>query len=171
MFRAVVLMLSEHSVVGRVHEVPPDPKQVLNQPVYRDDSLALFRRLEPAHVSLSLSRRLLRDSGPVVRVPPRVVDVWDIWFELKRCDPPEWMEVEVRDFGGGETVEVFRHPGPERLDEKEVRISFQSWGGLASPSAREPTVQRQQERFELFSFLIGQIDGDDLPSGKSGRWG
>ena len=29
--------ISEHSVVGRAQEVPPDPEQVLNEPVYREE--------------------------------------------------------------------------------------------------------------------------------------
>ena len=37
------------------------------------ESLGLLWRLEPAHLSLSLSRRLMRDFGPVVRIPARVM--------------------------------------------------------------------------------------------------
>jgi hypothetical protein len=51
--------LSEQPVVGSAHEVPPKPKQVVNQPVYREESLRLAGRSEPAHLSLSLSGRLM----------------------------------------------------------------------------------------------------------------
>jgi len=47
--------------------VPSNAKQVLDDPVYREESLGLLRRLEPAHLPLSLSRWLMRDFGPVVR--------------------------------------------------------------------------------------------------------
>jgi len=66
--------ISEHSVIGRAHEMPPNSEQVLDEPVYREESLRLTGRFEPAHLSLSLSRRLMRDLGPVVRVLARVED-------------------------------------------------------------------------------------------------
>jgi hypothetical protein len=61
-------------MVGCAHEVPSNAEQVLEDSVNREESLGLLRRLEPAHLALSLSRWLMRDFGPIVRVPARVVD-------------------------------------------------------------------------------------------------
>ncbi len=66
--------ISEHSVVGRAQEVPPNPEEVLDDSVNGEEALGLAWRLEPAHLSLSLSRRLMRDLRSVVGVPARVVD-------------------------------------------------------------------------------------------------
>ena len=61
-------------MVGCAHEVPSNAEQVLEDSVNGEESLGLLRRLEPAHLVLSLSRWLMRDFGPIVRVPARVVD-------------------------------------------------------------------------------------------------
>jgi len=60
-------------VVGSAHEVPSKPEEVLDDSVNREESLGVLSRLEPAHLSLSLPRRLMRDLGPVVRIPARVM--------------------------------------------------------------------------------------------------
>ncbi len=61
-------------MVGRADEVSPDSEQVRDDAMDREESLRLAGRLEPAHLSLSLSSRLMRDFGPVVRIPARVMD-------------------------------------------------------------------------------------------------
>ena len=60
-------------MVGCADEVPPNPKQVQDDPVNREESLRLTDRFEAAHLSLSLSRRLMRDLRSVVGVLPRIV--------------------------------------------------------------------------------------------------
>ena len=75
-------VISEHLVVGRIHEVPPNPEQVLDDPVNREESLRLTGRLEPAHLSLSLARRLVGDLRSVVRVLRRIMD------DRRHCAPP-----------------------------------------------------------------------------------
>jgi hypothetical protein len=108
--------------------------------------------------------------------------VWDIWFELKRCDPPEWMEVEVRDLGGGETVEVFRHPGPERHDEKEARINYQTGcrdlardcveaeAGRLWATMREDAEARSLRRVLLMPEACGTSTGVSFERGADGSW-
>ena len=53
-------------MVGCAQKVPSNAEQVLDDPVNREESLGLSWRLEPAHLSLSLSRRLMRDFGSIV---------------------------------------------------------------------------------------------------------
>ena len=54
--------------------MPPNSEQVLDDPMSREESLRMTGGLEPAHLALSLSGRLMRDFSPVVRVLARVVD-------------------------------------------------------------------------------------------------
>jgi hypothetical protein len=61
-------------MVGCAQKVPSNAEHVLDDPVNREESLGLSWRLEPAHLSLSLSRRLMRDFGSIVRVTARVMD-------------------------------------------------------------------------------------------------
>ncbi len=53
-------------MVSCADEVPPNPKQVQDDPVNGEESLRLTGRLESAHLSFSLPRRLVGDLGSVV---------------------------------------------------------------------------------------------------------
>ena len=55
-------------------EVAADTKEILNGAVHREKPLRVGSRFEPAHLTLPLPGRLVRDFGPVVRVPVRAVD-------------------------------------------------------------------------------------------------
>ena len=55
-------------------EVAADTKEILDGAVHREKPLRVGRRFEPAHLTLPLPGRLVRDFGPVVRVPVRAVD-------------------------------------------------------------------------------------------------
>ena len=54
--------------------MPPNPKQVLDYSLNREESLRLTGRFELAHLSLSLAGWLVGDFGPVVGVTFRDVD-------------------------------------------------------------------------------------------------
>ncbi len=54
--------------------MPSDPEEIQDDAVDRQESLRLSGGLEPAHLALSLSRRLMRDFGPVVRTASGVVN-------------------------------------------------------------------------------------------------
>ena len=60
-------------MVGCAQEVPSNAEQVLDDPVNREESLGLSWQLEPVHLSLSLPLGLMRDFGPVVRIPACVM--------------------------------------------------------------------------------------------------
>ncbi len=57
------------------HQVTAGAKEILHESVHREKSLRLCRGLEPPHLPLALSRRLMRNLRPVVLVLPRAV--WD----------------------------------------------------------------------------------------------
>ena len=99
-------------MVGRAHEVPSNGEQVLNDSVNREESLGLLRRLEPAHLSLSLSRRLMRDFGSVVGVTIR--DVKD-----RRHDRPVCRAIASQLVG--DQPPRFASPGLSVADERSVR--------------------------------------------------
>jgi len=98
-----------------------DTKEILHEAVHREKSLRLCRGLEPPHLPLALSRRLMRDLGSIVRVLPRAV--WDGWHHgtVRRRIAPQF----VRDQAVGqpaiasrldedvEEVAVLVHGSPE----------------------------------------------------------
>jgi len=51
--------LSQYPVVGWPNQMPSDPEEIQDDAVGRQESLRLSGGLEPAHLSLSLSRRLV----------------------------------------------------------------------------------------------------------------
>ena len=63
---------SQEPMLDGLQEVAADPEQILDGSVHREKPLRVGRRFEPAH--LTLPGRLVRDFGPVVRVPVRAVD-------------------------------------------------------------------------------------------------
>ena len=61
-------------MAGWPNQMPSDPEEIQDDAVGRQESLRLSGGLEPAHLSLSLSRRLMRDFGPIVGVTFRDVN-------------------------------------------------------------------------------------------------
>ena len=59
----------EQPVMASVHAVPSDWDQIQIETVYRKESLGLGWRLEPSHLPLPLSGRLVGDFLSIVRVP------------------------------------------------------------------------------------------------------
>ena len=55
-------------------EVAADPKEILHGAVHREKPLRVRGGLKTPHLTLPLPGRLVRDFGPVVRVPVRAVD-------------------------------------------------------------------------------------------------
>ena len=55
-------------------EVAADTKEILDGAVHREKPLRVGRRFEPAHLTLPLPGRLVRDFRPIVRVPVSTVD-------------------------------------------------------------------------------------------------
>ena len=55
----------------------PDPEEIQHEPVDREKPLRMRGVFEPAHLSLVLSRRLMRNLCAVVRILPRAVN--DRW--------------------------------------------------------------------------------------------
>jgi hypothetical protein len=60
-------------VIRRVQQVPPNPEEILDDTVDRQESLRLNGRFESAHLPLSLAGRLMRDFGAIIRVASSVV--------------------------------------------------------------------------------------------------
>ena len=52
----------------------PDPEEIQHESVDREKPLRLRGGFEPAHLSLALSRRLMRNLCAVVRILPRTVN-------------------------------------------------------------------------------------------------
>ena len=59
---------AEQTVVSRSQEVSTDSEQILHDTVNRREPLELSGRLEPPHLALTLSGRLLGDLRAVIRV-------------------------------------------------------------------------------------------------------
>ena len=55
-------------MVSRPQEVSTDAEEILHDPVNRREPLELIGRLEPPHLALPLTRRLVGDLGPIVRI-------------------------------------------------------------------------------------------------------
>ena len=55
--------------MASVHPLPSDWDEIQIETVYRKESLGLGWRLEPSHLPLTLSGRLVGDSLSIVRVP------------------------------------------------------------------------------------------------------
>jgi len=55
-------------------EVAAYAEEILHGAVHREKPFRVGRRFEPAHLTLPLPGRLVRNFGPVVRVPVRAVD-------------------------------------------------------------------------------------------------
>ena len=65
---------SQRTVVNRSEQVAPNPKEVLNKAVYRKKPLRVRGGRETAHLSLALSRRLMRHLRSIVLVLPGAVN-------------------------------------------------------------------------------------------------
>jgi hypothetical protein len=50
---------SEQAVANRPQQVSDDPEEILYHSVYGREALQMGRRLEPGHLALALSRRLM----------------------------------------------------------------------------------------------------------------
>ena len=59
---------SQRTVVRRSEQVTPNPKEILDESMHRQESLRVHGGLEPSHLSLALSGRLVRDLGSVVLI-------------------------------------------------------------------------------------------------------
>ncbi len=55
-------------------QMSADPEEIQYESVHREEPLRMHGGPEPAHLSLALSRRLMRDLSPVVLVLPRAVN-------------------------------------------------------------------------------------------------
>jgi len=65
---------SQETVVSCTEQVAADPDQILDNTVHRCEPLQMGGRLEPSHLPLALTRRLMRDLRSVVFVRPSTVD-------------------------------------------------------------------------------------------------
>ena len=62
----------------------PDPEEIQHESVDREKPLRVRGGFAPAHLSLALSRRLMRNFCAVVRILPRAVN--DGWYHVAvRC--------------------------------------------------------------------------------------
>ena len=64
---------SQYTVVHSSEQVAPYTKQVLHEPVHRQEALRVSNRFEPSHLALALPCRLMRNLGSVVFVLHRAV--------------------------------------------------------------------------------------------------
>ncbi len=65
---------SQETVVDNAEQMSAQSKEVLYGSVHREKPLRVGSRFEPAHLTLPLPGRLVRDFGPIVRVMVRAVD-------------------------------------------------------------------------------------------------
>ncbi len=61
-------------MVGWPNQMPSDPEEIQDDTVDRQELLRVSGGLEPSHLSFTLSGRLVRDFGPIVRVTFRDVN-------------------------------------------------------------------------------------------------
>ena len=73
-------------MVSRPQEVSPDSKEILHHSVNRREPWELSDRLETPHLALPLTRRLVGDLGPIVRVLIKDSDVDHGRGVGARCD-------------------------------------------------------------------------------------
>ena len=66
--------LPQYPVVGWPQQMAPDPKEIQDDSVDRQESLRLSGGLEPSHLSLPLSGCLVRDFSTIVGVSACVVE-------------------------------------------------------------------------------------------------
>ena len=64
----------QETMVSCPEQVAADPEQMLDAAVHRCEPLQMGRRLEPAHLPLALTSRLMRDLRSVVFVLPGTVE-------------------------------------------------------------------------------------------------
>ena len=57
---------TQQAMVRGSQEVATDTKQMQHDALHRQESLRVRGRCEPAHLSLAVPRRLMRDLGPVI---------------------------------------------------------------------------------------------------------
>ncbi len=67
-------LCSQEPMMDGPQEVAADTKEILDRTVHREKPLRVGSRFEPAHLTLPLPGRLVRDFGPIVRVLVRAVD-------------------------------------------------------------------------------------------------
>jgi hypothetical protein len=112
----------QHSLIGCPQQVTPDTEEVLGDSVHRQEPLRLSGGLEPPHLSLSLSRRLVGNLRSIVPVSAGVVDDGrhdrslrrGITPQLVRDQPPRRASLTLQQL----TKEAFsRTPIATRLDE------------------------------------------------------
>ena len=65
---------SQETVVSRSEQVAADPEQIVDDALHRCEPLQVGDRLEPAHLPLALTSRLMRDLCAVVFLRPCTVD-------------------------------------------------------------------------------------------------
>ena len=54
--------------MGGLHQVAPDPKEIVDGCMDKEEALNLSRRFEAAQVAFALAGRLMGDLGPIVGV-------------------------------------------------------------------------------------------------------
>ncbi len=64
---------SEQTVVTSSEQVAPHAKEVLHEPVHRQESLGVSDRFEPSHLALTMPYQLMRDLRSVVFILHRAV--------------------------------------------------------------------------------------------------
>ena len=115
-------------MVDGSHQMTAGAKEILHESVHREKSVRLCRGLEPPHLPLALSRRLMRDLGSIVLVLPRAV--WDGWHHgaVRRRIAPQF----VRDQAVGQPALSLQHLAEEsygrpaiasRLDEDVEEVA------------------------------------------------
>ncbi len=82
-----------------------DPKEIQHESVYREKLLCVSGGFEPAHLSLTLSRRLMRDLRAVVFVPLSAVRHGRHHGPVRRGVAPQF----VRDQTVGRPTLSFQH--------------------------------------------------------------
>ena len=65
---------TKQAMMRGTKEMTADPKQILDEAMDRRETLEMGGRLEPAHLALALTSRLMRDLRSIVFVLPRTMN-------------------------------------------------------------------------------------------------
>jgi hypothetical protein len=119
----------------RFQQIPSDTKPSGERPVDRENTLGLPWRFELAHVTLSLSSRLMRDLGAVVEAPALAVGGG---YEL-----PAGHAITVKSIGHDQTGNIVQPFNNLRKKRLAPPLSRRCWTRISSTSPSWSTARQR----------------------------
>ena len=138
-------------MVDGSHQMTAGAKEILHESVHREKLLRLCRGLEPPHLQLALSRRLMRDLGSVVLELPGTVNDGRHHNAVRRRVAPQ----PVRDQAVGQPALSLQHLAEEsygrpaiasRLDEDVEEVAVLVHG---SPDITALPLNRREDFVQI----------------------